>query len=218
MKARISPLLGSIAALAIWSTAQAAPVDQSFSGNFSFDDDVVTFDFIVGTISNVTVRTYGYAGGTNAAGELITAGGLDPVVGIFDRGTGALLDQVDDGGLSVGSDPGTGQQFDAFLEIVLGPGDYRVAMTQYDNFAIGPSFADGFSRTGEPNFTGGFGCTNGVFCDNSGVAVFNNRTSFWALDILGVDPGIAVAVPVPGTLTLFGAGLLGLALAWRSRR
>jgi hypothetical protein len=75
------------------------------------------------------------------------------------------------------------------------------------------TLGDGFSREGQPSFTSGpdFGC--GV----PGQTFFDvgcyQRTGAWALDILGVDD----AVPEPGTLGLFGWGLVGLAGTRRSR-
>ncbi|MFO1188778.1 MAG: DVUA0089 family protein [Alphaproteobacteria bacterium] len=215
--------LGGIAALALWGTAlwgttQAAPTNFSFTGNFEFDDDVAVFDFTVGAPSNVVLRTYGYAGGTNAAGTSFDAGGLDPILSLFNLGTGDFIAGNDDGGTDVGTDPNTLQQFDAFLAIALGPGSYRVALTQYDNCPIGATCDEPTTRIGEPTFTSEFGCTNGIFCDNSGVDPFNNRTSFWALDILGVETEVAVALSEPAGLAIIGIGLLGLGWARRARR
>jgi len=49
--------------------------------------------------------------------------------------------------------PICGSAFDARISIVLGPGNYRVAIGQFDNFPLGPTLANGFLETGA-NFAG----------------------------------------------------------------
>ncbi len=51
--------------------------DFSFRGNFSTDDEVHLFNFSVGATSTVTLKTLSYAGGTQADGTVISAGGFD---------------------------------------------------------------------------------------------------------------------------------------------
>ncbi len=71
--------------------ALAAPQDFSFRGTFGADDEVALFDFTANGASTVTLRTYSYAGGTQADGTPIAAGGFDPILTHFD-GTGLLID------------------------------------------------------------------------------------------------------------------------------
>jgi hypothetical protein len=120
-------------------------------------------------------------------------------------------DQNDDGGFGfVPADPNTGEYWHTYLDVSLSAGDYTVAIMQYDNFANGPTLSDGFARTGNPFFTGTLvGCSNGQFCDVSGVDPYNNRTNEWAFDILNVTTATEV-VPVPAAVWLFGSGLMGL--------
>ena len=71
---------------------------------------------------------------------------------------------------------------------------------------------------GSTNFTSGFGCSNGIFCDVTQA----NRTNQWAFDILNAATGEVVepvASAPPGALPLFATGLgaLGL-LGWRRKR
>jgi len=183
----------------------------SFTGTFSADNNVQLFNFSVGAISDVTLRSYSYAGGTQADGNIVSAGGFDPILALFDS-TGALIDQNDDDATgTVAADPTTGNRWDTFLVSNLGIGDYTVAVMQYDNFA-GTSLSDAFARENEPSFTSIFNCSNGSFCDASS----SNRTNEWAFDVLNVDDATSV-VPVPAAVWLFGSGLIGLAGVARRR-
>jgi hypothetical protein len=167
----------------------------SFIGTFPQDDQVQLFNLFVGAPSTVTLETTSYADGTD---------GFDPILALFDS-SGNLIGQNDDGGSFVPADPETGAHFDTFLQIPsLAAGDYTVSVMQYDNFAIGPTLADGFARQGQGNFTGGaFGCGAGVaFCDVN-VDVNNGN---WAFTISGVNS--ANTVPEPSSLLLLGGGLL----------
>lgn len=178
------------AALAAGS-APALAANVSFTGNLAGDNEVQLFSFTLAGTSDVKLRTWSYAGGVNAAGNGIAAGGFDPIVSLF-FGTGdtaILLGQYDDVSVTV-----LDSLFDSVLEsLTMLAGTYTVALTQSANFANGGTLGDGFLGAGSPNFGG--------------------RTSAWALDILGVDA--ANRIPVPTTLAL---ALLGLAAAGVARR
>jgi len=76
-----------------------------------------------------------------------------------------------------------------------------------DNLAFGPTLMDGYSRTGEGNFTGpNFTGQDGAFVLITG----ERRASYQALDI---QPDSARIVPEPGALQLFAAGTLLICLA-----
>lgn len=197
----------------------------SFTGSFTQDDQVQAFSFSVGATSNVTLETLSYAGGVNAAGQTIAEGGFDPILALFDS-TGAEVGQNDDGGASVPADSVTGQHYDTFLNIgTLTAGNYTVTIQEYDNFANGPNLSDGFSRTGQGNFTSAaFGGNGpGGFYDVTGT----QRDNQWAFDILGVNSATTItpptpsATPEPGSILLLASGAAGLFLmkrrqAWRS--
>ncbi|MGF1640653.1 MAG: DVUA0089 family protein [Rhodospirillales bacterium] len=190
----------------------ASAASFSFSGTFANDDDVRLFDLTVGDLSTVTLRTSSYAGGTQADGTVVAAGGFDPMIAVFDA-TGLLLAQIDDGPAgSVPVDPVSSGAFDALLTLQLAAGAYTVAVMQYDNAAKGPNLSDGFAQAGLPFFTAKYLCAAGQFCDPLGF----NRSNAFALDV-AVEK--QTPIPLPGALPLLLSGLAGLGvLGWRRRR
>jgi len=228
----IRPTLVAALLLGASAGAHAAAINVSFTGTFSQDDDVQLFNFTTDGTGTVYLVSYGYGGGVQADGNVVPAGGFDTILALFDAG-GTLIDQNDDGvpscfagaealvpGIDAGNpDPNTGIIWDTCLSALLAPGTYTVAVMQYDNFAIGPTLADGFTRAGQGNFTATFfECTQGQFCDVSGTPVYTNRTNFWAFDVLNVQQASVVTpVPEPATLALFGAGLGLAGMRWRRR-
>ena len=203
--------------LASMGVAQAASF--SFTGTFTQDDDVQLFSFVIGIPTTVTLLTYSYAGGTNAAGIVIPAGGFDPILSLFDS-LGTFIDEDNDDDDFVSPDvidPTTGRAYRFVPPDTLAAGTYTVSLTQFDNFATGPTLADGFFRQGEGNFTGiDFGPGSGSFFDDTE----SQRTNSWALDILNVQQAQLVpgqVVPEPGSLLLFGSGLVGLAF-WKRKK
>lgn len=192
----------------------AQALNFSFTGNFSDDDDVQLFEFTIGSDSDITLRSYSYAGGTMADGTVIASGGFDPILALFD-GAGNLIAQYDDGPETVPADLVTNNQFDTNLIVYgLTAGTYFAAIMQYDNFPLGMSLSDGFDQS-DPHFTAQYNCSNGWFCDVDG----NNRSNFWAFDILDVDAAsISTPVPLPATLPLALAGIGAFGLAARRRK
>lgn len=185
----------------------------SFTGNFSSINEVQEFTFTVGSGSDVVLRTYSYAGGTNAAGQVIAEGGFDPILALF-QGTGpsaVKIGQNDDGGGSVPADPVTGTHYDTYLEVSgLTPGTYTATIQDYANFAIGPTLGDGFTNGA---------LTGGTYIDATGT----NRDNHWAFDVLGVESASNPTgnspspVPEPSSLLLLGSGFVGFAGALRRR-
>ncbi|HWA26422.1 MAG TPA: DVUA0089 family protein [Lacunisphaera sp.] len=195
----------TVAATSMAISAAVYANDFSFTGNLANDDDVQLFTFTVGATSNVTLRTWSYAGGTNAAGQVIARGGFDTILALFDS-TGALINQNDDGGFAnVAADALTGMPWDTFLTALLDPGTYTVSVAQYDNFAIGPNLSNGFQGSGAVGFV-----------DVSGVVPGNQRDSHWAFDILNVNS--ATTIPDTGSSALLVAGAMGLLLFVNRRR
>jgi PEP-CTERM motif len=185
MKTFAIAALAGIAAASVPTMASAA--DFSFTGSFLTDDGKAAFTFNLAAASTVTIQSFGYLGGVNAAGQAIAAGGFDDVLSLYDSTSQNVINSDD-----------------AFT-IALAAGSYKLFLTQYDNF--GPAnLALPFNFDGQPNFRGGF-----VDFDGS------KRTGNWALDITGVTTASAVPEASTWALMLVGFGMAGSALRARRR-
>lgn len=196
-------LLLAAVLLPLCKPAAADTVISSTTGAFVQDDDQQTFAFTLAGPATVTMRTWSFAGGTNANGQSISAGGFAPVLSLFD-GSGLLLG-FDTGGVApsgCGSrniDPATGFCLDAYLNESLATGSYTLVLTELDNTPNGPTLADGFLEQGNGNFTGG------PFLLNAGPGF--QRTGDWAVDITS-----ASLTPVPEPSAAPAAAFLSLVL------
>jgi hypothetical protein len=186
----------------------------SFTGSFTTDDQLQQFSFNLAAPATVTTVTFSYAGGTNQLANIIPAGGFDPWLSIFDS-SGNLLASVDNGS-GLPADPVTGASFDSLISESLAAGSYTLVLSQSDNQPFDTSLSDGFTRSGQPDFTAMFGCSNGVFCDVNA----DNRTPNWAVDIDNVTSAslTGAAAPEPGTMILSAAAIAGLLLFRRSKK
>jgi hypothetical protein len=159
----------------------ALPLSTSYTGTFAQDDDERIFYFTISAASTITLRTYSYAGGVNAAGTTIPAGGFDPVLSVFDS-AGNLIGSNEDGGCTnADTDPTTSLCWDSFLRLPLPAGNYSVVLTQSANLANGPTLADSFVYAGAGNFTPAPAGQTPGFWDESP----SKRNGNYAVDIVG---------------------------------
>jgi hypothetical protein len=228
-------------ALIIAGTAFAD--DFSFMGTFSYDTDVQFFTFtVLNPTPDVTLLTWSYGGGTNAAGDPIPSGGFEPVLSLFES-DGTEMNPGTSGpcaGTPLAPDPVTGVCGDVYYPTSVSfpggewlPGTYTLAISLYSNPAAGPDLSDGFLQPlqGTP-VPSNYSCEVGApgvqgdpptvpvtspFCDEFLPGV--ERTGNWALDILNVDSAEELPAPEPGTAWLIlpaGAALLARSRVRRS--
>lgn len=172
----------------------------SFTGNLAHDNSLAPVAFHVGTGGVVDLTSLGFAGGIDARGQTIAAGGFDTVLSLYDStGTGIAFN---DDGATAKADA-TGHASDAGLSINLAPGTYTAYLTQYSNFGA-LLLTNGFAFDGVPDFAGGF-------IDSHG----NQRDSHYALDIVGAG---VVSAPEASSVAVLLAGLGVLGFAARRRR
>ena len=200
-----------VAGLLVGQTAFAGT--QSYTGTLASPEDEAIFTITLTSDGVLGLQTWGFGGGTNGAGQVISPGGFDPFVGVF-SGTGdsaAFIDGTSDvlsnygGGCppagTVSTDGlGCG---DVTVSESLAAGTYTVLLTDADYIPAavfeGPGglLGDGFI-----DFTGGAFQT----CNTDSECITD--TANWALDI--TSPETVSPVPEPG-----GFWALGLALlAW----
>lgn len=206
---------------------------SSYTGTLANSTDTYSLVFNTAGSSNenVTIQTWGFGGGVNAAGQTIASGGFDPFVGIF-SGTGSAATIVTDG---LGDPYGTSDALSNFggfagcppagtvniggsvcgdvtTQLALLPGTYTLLLSDalyipnavFDNGTLGEGFSD---------FTGGAFQTCNT--DSSGATTCATDTANWAFD-LTTSSGMTVPAPEPRSLFLLAGGLCAVEF-WRRR-
>lgn len=220
----------------------------SFTGTFAHDTDLQYFSFtLLNPTPGVTLRTWSYSGGTNAAGQLIASGGFEPVLNLY-MADGTQMNPGSSGPCTAPPsgnaladllpDPVTGTCSDVYYPTtrsfpggIWDPGTYTVVLSSFANPGIG-NLSDGFfaesvlGLTAPSNFTcqpgplGYQGNPPTIPVDQpfcDGFSAGTQRSGNWALDILNVDSASA-ALGVPEPGTLALGLLGGLLLFARPRR
>jgi hypothetical protein len=202
--------------------------EVSATGTFAVPQDVFLDTFTLPGSAAVTVQTFGFGGGINAAGSVIPSGGFDSFVGLF-SGPPTSASILMNGGTSIASAPGTTQFFpgcppagtvaigteqicgDNRLTATLAAGSYTLLLSDadYQPNAFNPGDASPQDLT-SPSSYGDL--TGGVFqtCNEQGVCITPNGN--FAVDLLFASPSL---VPEPGTLLLLGFALA--ALIWKRK-
>jgi hypothetical protein len=203
----------SLAATTLW----AGTVSEM--GTFSTPEDTFLITLTLPTGGNVTLQTYGFGGGTNAAGALIPSGGFDPFVGLF-AGTGptALFLNGDSdvlsnytpgcppaGTVTVGSV--AGQCGDVDLPFTgLSAGTYTVLLTDGANVPNAVFETSGVLGDGFTDLSGG------VFQTCADLNDCNSDNGNWALDITAPN-GSTTATPEPRVMGMTGIAFVLIILA-----
>jgi hypothetical protein len=119
--------LGLLVLLFVCTPAQA--LDFDFSGNMTYHNDVLPFNFTSGGVGNVTLFSSSW-----------DDGGFDPMLGLWDS-LGNLIYFQDDGG-NVGTTLSNGVPYnhgnwDTYYSAPVGIGNYIVTLSAYANFNNG---------------------------------------------------------------------------------
>jgi hypothetical protein len=191
----------------------------SCTGTLGTPEDVFEKDFMVTGGADIEIQTFGFGGGTNAAGNSISAGGFDSLIALFSGPPETIL--TDLSGNPIASDPSTTQFFpgcgpagtvvigstpvcgDNRYTVGLMPGTYVLLLSDADYmpFAFNPGppasllLSDGFA-----DLTGGAfqTCTSSADC--------RTDSGNFAVDIRALQGQIS-PVPEPDILGLLGIGL-----------
>lgn len=209
-----------------------ADTTTSYVGTLASPETPFETTLILTSAENVTLQTYGFGGGTNGNGMMISPGGTDPFLAIFSGtgGTATILTDASSNPFGTSLDlsnyssftgcppAGTVSDFGdttcgditmnfaslaaGTYTIVLSDGQY-IANAVFDNGTLGEGFSD---------FTGGVFCntvdtTTGTSCPSTSGA--------YALDVTTPGSSTQPPMPEPSSFLLLAAGLFGI---WVTRK
>ena len=208
----LMPLGCAIAVLLGISQLEASTV----TGTLAADNSIYSTTLTLPTMETLTAYTTSYAGGMNLDATSTSGGGFAPLLTLFSVSTGnvaALSSMGTPGNCGMaGTDSATGLCNDAYLNAVLGAGQYVLDLTEFPNVANG-GINDGFLAGSDANFTGTNCSGTGQFLE-SDVAPCVQRTNAYTLNI---STSAASPVPEPATLWFAAGALLAAGLIRRSK-
>lgn len=183
------------------SPSLAAP-ERLFEGVFQTDDQLEYFSIDLESQGDIFAKTLSYNGGLTSNGQSIASGGFAPILTLFNSAglivqSGVSADCISQSG---------GFCWDSSLALMdASSGRYLLVLSQDGNLPLG-QLLDGFSMSGQPNFTGSYiGSATAMFIQIDGT----QRSSHWALD-LKTDGSVSV-VPEPSSALMLVIGLLLMA-------
>ncbi len=215
--------------LAVCLVPLAANADVSsisYTGTLATPQSVFTATFALTASDTVTFQTWGFGGVTNAAGNLIPAGGFDPLIALFTGPIPTATMAVDGLGNPladadnllnapwsyVGNCPPAGMVLiginndcgDVRMQVALSAGTYTLVMTNA-NYIPNAIFDNGALSEGFTDLTGGAFQT----CDPVANACISPNGNY-AADIVSTQSDL-LSTPEPSALPLLGVGLAALA-------
>jgi hypothetical protein len=218
--------IGMLCLLVATATGLSAE-SVSYTGTLNSPEDVFQSTFTLTAADTVTFQTWGFGGGTNAAGAVIDAGGFDPLIALF-SGSGPSATMVVDGSgnpladadnlnnppwsfvgncgpaglVPIGTDNNCG---DDYMQAALGAGTYTLVLTDA-NYILNAVYDNGALSEGFTDLTGGAFQT----CDPISNACITPNGKY-AVDIVSAQPDLETPIPEPSTLSLLCIGLAALA-------
>ena len=203
----------------LFTTVAAAHADTlSLSGNLASGNGVVFLPFAITSDSDIVIQTYGYGGGTNAAGTTFSGQSSDgqsgflPTLGLYDAGGNLMFDST---AAEYGcNDSGPGA---ANLDSSSSCGDVYMSLLDFSGGTAGAGaytlviFTPGY--TPDASLPSSAGPLLAFALDRNDGQV---GTTFYAVDITGdgiAQPAPASQVPVPASVWLFASAIPALVTA-----
>ncbi|MGO9260987.1 MAG: DVUA0089 family protein [Bryobacteraceae bacterium] len=213
----------------------------SYTGALGSPESVFEATFVLATTDTINIQTWSFGGGTNAAGQLIAAGGFDPLVALFSGppatatmytdGLGNPLADADNlgnppyspvgncppaGFVTIGTGSGSAICGDDFLQISgLPAGLYTLVLTDA-NYLPNAIFDNGALSEGFTDLTGGLFQTCNTTSD--GTTCVDDNPNF-AVDIVSATGTMDLgSAPEPGALAPVSIGLAALACLKQFRK